>query len=279
MQTSICVTLIVISYFCTIQSTLSQQWDFRQSGTKAFSLSGASSTLKNEFSILNNPSTLPYVSGIRIGLGVNQIYLAEGLNTSSLGISYSINKIGLGLGIERFGDLILNKSRIRAGVAHKVGNSSIGMAFTLHQDYVEDYGYSKFLGFEFSSFTQLTSKISVSLIISNPIIYHMRWREASSKFIAITSGLSYVFSDSFILYLDFQKTSFNEFNSRIGATYNYQEKLFLYVGILTKPIQQSLGIGYKKGKFEFQMGASIHHTLGISCSGTILISFLKKHET
>jgi hypothetical protein len=94
---------------------------------------------------------------------------------------------------------------------------------------------------------------------------------------AISLGLAYELSTGILLSADCEKITNRPMRFKTGLEYNVRERLYLRVGMISRPFQFSFGFGFNTGRFRADLSSSYHRFLGFSPQLSVNYSITKGH--
>jgi hypothetical protein len=86
-------------------------------------------------------------------------------------------------------------------------------------------------------------------------------------------GLTYLFSKKVSWSLEAEKTIINPINVKTGLEIHPLDIFYIRLGVNSFPFQSAFGFGLSLDKFQFDMSANWHSTLGMSPSAGLKFTF------
>ena len=241
---------------------------------------GSLETLRQDtWAAANNPAELPAAEGVYAGLAANNHYLVEGLNNLAFTVRYDFNGNGVGMAgqISGFQPYLKQKyalsygrkwnDRLSAGVSLIYLNLKIAGQGILFHAATFKIGLAYHIG----------PLLRVSFCGSNPFR------------LAYSSGGNFRIPSRYIVGFSYQAMDYIEIAAeaetgtdlplmvRGGVEYEYRQKLFLRMGLMSSPFRITGGAGFSYYPLRLDISAEYHACLGFS-PGISLIYHPKKHE-
>ncbi|MEZ4884053.1 MAG: hypothetical protein R3E32_04870 [Chitinophagales bacterium] len=235
-------------------------------GAKSAALGGHSTTLKDVFSVFNNPAGLSSLEGFNVGIYAENRFLIEDLNLLGVGIALPTKSGSFGLGGTYFGNAAYSESYFTLAYSRLLArNLSIAVDFDYVNLSIEEFGstsaFTFGLGLQFSP----SKNIEIGASIYNPIRVQLTQDEESFLPSLIKVGLAYhPEEEGFTLLGEVEKDIDREAILKFGLDYQLIEKLSLRAGISTNPAYSSFGLGLNLGKMVVDFANRFHPVLGYS---------------
>lgn len=139
---------LLFTYFLTFLSVLwarqAQAQEICNFGARSASMGHAAVTLADVWALSNNPAGMAGLQEPQLGLSVESRFGMAAFTTVALQAVYPTQRHGTyGLSFSRFGDALFSFQHAGLGVAHRLGQFSLGAKADVWQAQVEGYGSRK----------------------------------------------------------------------------------------------------------------------------------------
>lgn len=242
------------------QSIFAQQ--FIPVGARINALGNTAVTLGDAFSVFSNPATLTSLPTQTAAAFFEQRYAVAGLNSMAFAYSHPIKTSCVALGTTRFGDELLNHSRVELGFGHKIRTVSLGGGLGYQQLFVTENGMAKALTLQFGG----TAEISKKLVYGAHVYNMLRAKAASESAlyypVIMKMGFSYLPINELIITTEVEKVSGLLPNFKAGLEYRLTEWFFARTAVNTAPSNGFGGIGLKFKECSLDYGVSFRSRLG-----------------
>ncbi len=233
------------------------------SGPRSNGVANSSITFSDVFSIFNNPGSLGYVENESVATGYHNRFEMEAFSTAFAVVNKKIKSGFASLGISRFGDELLNHSKIIAGYGNTLGIASIGGSITYHQLQIEGFGSRGFVTLDFGGVARITPEIQIGALIKNISQAKISEHTGEKYPVLIIAGLSYKPTTSLTLNVQINKNISDPAQIKTGLEYQIKA-IYLRSGFNTNPSWFAFGGGFHHKKFEFDYAIQNHPLLGRS---------------
>jgi hypothetical protein len=231
-------------------------------GARLNALGNSGAAFGDAFSIFSNPACMTQLKTSTIGLAVDHRYSVAGLNTASAAYTHVAKEVRLGLGLSRYGDDLLNHSRLGVAFAYRIRMVSLGGGLSVHQLSIADNGSSQNILFQMGGVAQITPKLSYGASVYN--LSRARVSANSTLYypVVMRMGLAYKPVDQATLIVEVEKQSQQKVNFKAGLEYRLGNYVFLRTGINTDPknVFGGLGLAWKSCALDYAL--SFHSRLG-----------------
>ena len=258
---------------------LTIQWGFSAgertpAGGRSLAMGGTSVAVCDFWSISNNQAGIAWHNGIHAGLGFENRFLMKDLMYEQIGFALPSKAGTFGLIVNRFGNT--QYSELKAGVcyARKFGKHfSVGVQLDYLRIHIGDYGNKNLVSCEIGLMYQADQRMNIGVQLLNPVpvIITTHPREQLPSVICI--GLSYRFSEYFLMAIEAEKDLENPLLFRAGAEYHFAKPAYARIGISTSPMSFTFGFGLEFGKIKLEMASGYRQALGFSPSGSLVYCF------
>ncbi len=244
-------------------------------GGRSLAMAGTSVTTCDLWSLCNNQAGTAWLKGISAGLSFENRFLLKELMYEQLGFALPSKAGTFGLLVNRFGNSQYSEFKAGVSYARKFGKRfSIGVQlFYMQIRIARDYGNKNLASCEIGLIYKADKHLSVGVQLLNPVPVKITVQPCEQLPTIICLGLSYGFSDSFLMCAEAQKDLENPLIIRTGAEYHFAKPAWARIGISTSPFSFTFGFGLEFGRVKLDMASGYHQELGFSPSGSITYSF------
>ncbi len=241
---------------------------YRPIGARAAALGRSAVCEQGLWALHNNPAGSALGRGWQCGLYYeNQWLLKETAFKSALGM-YAMEGVGsIGLSVVQLGSSVYNENLFGITYARAFGPY---LQMGLRAEYLlfhwgADYPHHHALGYTFGLQSQLTARLRLGAVLSNPLPYRLKTFDDESLPVVMRFGFAYQFTDDFIGVGDVEYDSHHR-GIRLGGGFEYTvtDRCFLRAGAQYHPNLLSFGVGYRIGPIHIDVSAQLHQVLGAS---------------
>ena len=234
-----------------------------QMGARATGMGYASSGLKDEWSLFNNPGGLGKISQLNTAFAYEVQSQLKSANRMGAVFNSPFKWGTPSVGLFRFGDDLYNEQVLSIGFGNQFGIASLGMKANLIQYRAEGFGVSTALSFDLGGITELTEKLSIGAYITNLSQSRIGVDEERLP-TRLTAGLSYNPDKNIFITTELSKELEYATTWRTGFEYSYHQKVFFRTGFNLNPNAGFFGIGVNKKKVRFDYAIQFNHLMGAS---------------
>ena len=233
-------------------------------GAKNAALGGQSTTLKDVFSVFNNPAGLSTLEDWNVGIYAENRFLVADLNLVGVGFNLPMKNGAFGFGGSYFGNTSYSESYITLAYSRLLSsNLSIAANFDYINLSIEEFGstsaFTFGLGLQFSP----SKNIDIGAHIHNPIRIQLNQNSEETIPSILKMGIAYhPDEDGFTLFAEVEKDIDKSAILKFGLDYQLIEKLSLRAGISSNPAYSSFGLGLNLGKVVLDFANRFHPVLG-----------------
>ncbi len=180
--------------------------------------------------------------------------------------TYPIKYGNFGLAYTYFGYNLYNEQKISLTYAKSfVDKFAFGISFNYFNTHIaQDYGNKGNFNVDLGILTKLNKNLTIGTHIIN-LTKSKLAKDIDEKIPTIYKvGLSYLFEDNFLLSIETEKDTQKKAIFKTGIEYNYQDFVFLRLGVSTNPFLTSYGIGFVWKNVNLDMAFSQHPILNYS---------------
>jgi hypothetical protein len=267
-------TFTIIFYFLIISNTVAQSGITMVSGAKGAAMANTANTFQDVFAITSNQAGIAFLKNTSVGLLAEQRFLNADIRQFGA-VAAMPSKFGsFGLLIQTFGFDIYNEQKIGLSYARKLSKKfAIGVQFDYLNTRISEYGSFNGISLEGGLQAEIIDNLWLGASIANPF----RVEIAPDEYLPtqFNFGLSYHFSDKIFLATEVEKDVEYPASARVGLDYRIIEPLSIRLGVGTKPIQNSFGVGIHLKNLTLDFAARYHQILGFTPTFSMTYEFEK----
>lgn len=270
-RTGLAAALLAISLFpyriCAV--------DNRQPGARAGSLSTSVVALPGIESLFHNQAGLSYLERTSFYLACESRFLLKELSLMAAGVAFPTGQGIFSTSFYRFGSDLFNSCKLGTAFSRKFGNSvSGGFQFDLiSEKYPENkYPFTAWVA-EFGIMAGNPQKFLTGFHFYNPMMARMKtaWGEEPLPRI-VRAGCSWMPGEGVTLCGEVEKTSRSKPICKTAVEFTPYPVLSFRMGLSSRPMKFTGGIGFRHGKVNFDIGFSYYGNLGYSPLAGITIA-------
>jgi hypothetical protein len=272
-----CISVLIIGLIAMPNFVLAGE-DTKTFGARSMGLGHASATILDEWAFFNNISGLAKIEKPTAILSYQNYYGLSLLNSIGAGVVFPFHQLGIGIGVQKFGDQYYNETSIGIGTAHNIGNVNLGLKINYHQISIEEIGVKRNLVLEFGGIAEISKQLSFGGHIYN--LTQSKINKEKKEFIPVVmkAGLSYKPYYKLILNIESEKQIYFRPLFKTGIEYSIIEKLKIRIGITLNPSRFFCGVGFSDKRFAINYAMCNHPVLGNSHQLSINYHLKKKIE-
>lgn len=239
-------------------------FDYPANSPKNAALSGSplASTYAGDGFLLN-PALLVNANRFYAALNYSQLFNLKELRYSSGMVGMSLKSLGLGVGVEDFGNTLYRETKISIGAAKLFYNNilAVGLAVQIYHVSIERYGSSNSFGLNLGMRYQLLAGLHVAGTIEN---FNRPKLNGFGEQIPqkIQIGVQYQPLEQLAAHLKVQKDSWFSSEVLIGIEYRMLSNLQLCSGFSTLASIPSFGVMLDVSNIEVSYALQYHFDLG-----------------
>ncbi|RDV17061.1 hypothetical protein DXT99_00645 [Pontibacter diazotrophicus] len=234
-------------------------------GARAAALGNASVTLPGLWALHNNVAGIANMVQPEAGAYVHNRFGVRAFTTAALQAVYPTVKYGTyGLSISRFGDELYSQQAIGIGVAHKLGQFSLGAKADVWQIAVEGYGSRKALALSVGGQGEIIPNLYFGAYAYNLNQARLSSFEDERLATIMKAGLSYRPYQRLLLAIETEKNIDYEADFKAGVEYQVlQEKFILRTGFSTLTRKATFGAGFRARQLQVDYALGSTTLLGL----------------
>jgi hypothetical protein len=243
---------------------LSQGW--LPVGARSNSMANASVSLSDAWAYHHNPGALAGVDKLSIGVSYENRFLLRELQSQGFVYAQPLKKGVISMGVQSYG--FTNYRTLRSGLGYSMKLSEKLMAgVQLNYQSLrlsEVYGSKQTVTAEFGMFFSLTERWSMGMSVFNLGRAKLSDYQDDRFSTLMRLGTNYRFSDKFMVVAEAEKDLDHPLRLKGGMEYAIAKPFFFRCGVSTKPVELTVGFGYKLKNVQLDLGSAYHQQLGWS---------------
>jgi hypothetical protein len=244
-------------------------------GGRSVAMGGCSVSVVDFWSVSNNPAGTAWLKTISTGIYFENRFLIKTLLYEELGFVLPVKAGTFGFVLSHSG--IARFSEIKAGIsyARKFGNYfSVGISVDyLRLNLPDEYGGKNLISCEFGLMYIPNKRLNLGIHIVNPVPIKITTHPVELLPTTVCLGVTYHFSDTFLVTIEAEKDLIHLPVFRVGAEYHFASSVYARLGVSTNPAKFAFGFGLEFGHFKIDLASEYHQVLGFSPSGSINYCF------
>ncbi|MFN8698392.1 MAG: hypothetical protein ACK500_11180 [Flavobacteriales bacterium] len=235
-------------------------------GARSASLAGASASLQDEWSVLNNQAGMAFLNTVHAGVFYESRFLVPGLGDKGLGVTAPVGLGAFGFSFRSFGFNLYSDSRAGLAYAIKLDEKiSLGVQANFHRIRIaEGYGTAQTLTIEGGAIYKMTERLTIAAHLFNPTRSQIADFNDERMVSVLKGGASYLFGNKVRLLSEIRKPSDRKPAISAGVEYQVVETLAVRVGAGSNPGLTSFGLGWQIQSWRIDASSSYHAILGFS---------------
>lgn len=235
-------------------------------GARSSAMGNASVTFQDIWAYNHNQAGLASLENISLAFHHENRFLLNENSMQSFGVAVPTNSGVFSLNLNYFGYSNYNESKIGFSYSRKlIDKLFIGIQMDYFYNYIADnYGNNSAVAAEIGILAEPVEKLFVGIHVFNPTRSLMDDYNNERIPTIFKIGLGYKFSDKLYISCETEKDLDKKPVYKAGFEYMAIDNLYFRIGILTNPLQNSFGIGYKISRFKADIAFSTHPTLGVT---------------
>jgi hypothetical protein len=235
-------------------------------GARSASLAGASASLDDEWSVLNNQAGMAFLNTVHAGVFYESRFLVPGLGDKGLGVTAPVGRGAFGLSFRSFGFNLYSDSRAGLAYAIKLDEKlSIGVQANFHRIRIaEGYGTAQAVTIEGGAIYRMTDRLTIAAHLFNPTRSQIADFNEERMVSVLKGGASYLFGNKVRLLSEIRKPSDRKPAIVAGVEYQVVETFSVRIGAGSNPGLTSFGLGWQIQSWRIDASSSYHAILGFS---------------
>lgn len=253
------LTLLIL--LCSAAVSFSQDFTL---GAREAAMGNASVAATHAWSFQHNSAALSFAEQAYLGLSVENRFSIQELSIGGAEFVQPTNSGVFALQLMHYGDELLSESQLGLAYARPFGKTfSAGMKLQYRDTRLGgEYGTRNAFLINLGLLTSLSKTLAVGVHLSNPnrTILSSDYKERYPTIFRM--GVAYRVSDKVLLLSEGEKKTQGALVGKLGFEYQIRQLFYLRTGIVTKPIQNSLGFGFCWNTFCLDVSTMRHWSLG-----------------
>lgn len=238
-----CLLALLLVYKTTKPQSVSTLMGARSAG-----IGYASSTLSDEWPLLNNPAGLSKIEYKTCGFAYALNPSLPGADRLAAVINVPVKLGVIGAGVFKFGDELYSEQIISAGYANQLGLASLGVKINYIQYRADAFGTKSVVSINFGGIAEITPLISIGAYIININQPKLASVDEERLPVKLVSGVQFNPSDELLLVLEIEKDISYDPTIKSGIEYVIHQKIKVRTGFNLGPNSIHGGVGYYSSK-------------------------------
>lgn len=255
-----------------------QQCNF---GARSAGMGYTSVAVADVWAMGNNTAGIANLSAPALGVYAENRFGERAFTTVALQAVYPTQKYGTyGLSLSRFGDALFSQQHAGLGVAHKLGQFSLGIKADVWQVSVQEYGSRKAVALAAGVQGEVMPDLYFGAFAYNLNQAKLASFEDERLPTTMKAGLSYRPTAKLLLAAETEKSIDHGADFKAGAEYALlQEKFVLRTGFSTLTGSLSFGAGFKARQLQVDYAFGSTTPIGNSHHVAVVYSFASAAST
>jgi hypothetical protein len=235
-------------------------------GARSAALGNASVTLPDLWALHNNVAGIASLKQPQIGAYAENRFGVRAFSTVAVQAVYPTARSGTyGFSLSRFGDALYNQQHVGIGIAHKLGQFSLGAKADLWQVAAEGYGSRKAVALSVGGQAEVVPGLYFGANAYNINQARLAAFDDERLPTIMKAGLSYRPYQKLLLLAETEKHIDFPADFKVGIEYQLlQEKLALRSGFSTQTHKATFGLGFRARHLQADYAFGSTTLLGIS---------------
>ncbi|TPE43720.1 PorV/PorQ family protein [Pontibacter mangrovi] len=252
-------------------------------GARAAGMAYATATLHDVWALSNNTAGIAALEQPSFGVQASTRYGERAFTTVALQAIYPTQKYGTyGLSMSRFGDALFSQQHAGLGVAHKLGNFSLGAKADVWQVSVQEYGSRKAVALSVGVQGEVLPDLYFGAFAYNLNQARLASLEDERLPTVMKAGLSYRPTSRLLIAAETEKSIDYDADFKAGAEYALlQRKFILRSGFSALSGSLSVGAGFRARQLQVDyaygstapIGSSHHLSLAYTLQSRTPVTF------
>lgn len=244
-------------------------------GARTAAMGYTSVALTDVWAVGNNTAGIANLPAPAIGVYAENRFGERAFTTVALQAVYPTQKYGTyGLTLSRFGDVLFNQQHAGLGVAHKLGQFSLGAKADVWQLSVQEYGSHKAVALSVGVQGEVLPQLYFGAFAYNLNQARLASFEDERLPTIMKAGLSYRPTSRFTLSAESEKNIDHKADFKAGVEYGLlQEKFILRSGFSSLSNSLTFGAGFKARQIQLDYALGATTPIGNSHHVAVAYSF------
>jgi len=234
-------------------------------GGRAAALANAVVMESDIWSVYHNQAGLGEYHNFAIGFHHENKYIIEEFGLHALALSLPVKSGTLGLSYTYFGFPKYNESKLGLAFGKSFGEKlSAGVQMNYHYVYITDeYENRHALTVEGGIQYKPIRTLRIGIHVFNPTRSRLSPVNLDTLITTLRAGISYSPLEKLWMALETEKSLNYKLRLKAGIEYEILEGLYLRTGIITHPVQNTFGLGFKIKRIDADVAFTNTQTLGL----------------
>lgn len=235
-------------------------------GARAAGMSWATVSLSDVWALSNNTAGITNLKAPTVGVYAENRFHEFAFTTIAMQAVYPTQKYGtFGLSMSRFGDELFSQQHIGLGLAHKLGQFSLGAKADVWQVAVKEYGSQKAVALSVGVQGEVVPQVYFGAFAYNLNQASLASFEDERLPTIMRAGLSYRATPRLLIAAETEKNIDHDADFKAGAEYALlQDKFMLRSGFSTLTRKATFGAGFKARQLQVDYALGSTTLLGFS---------------
>lgn len=249
-------------------------------GARAAGMGWAVVTVSDVWAMSNNTAGIANLNAPTAGVYAENRFGEFAFTTIALQTIYPTQKYGTyGLSMSRFGDALFSQQHVGLGMAHKLGQFSLGAKADVWQVAVKEYGSRKAVALSIGVQGEVVPQLYFGAFAYNLNQASLNSFEDERLPTTMKAGLSYKPTPRLLIAVETEKNIDHDADFKAGAEYALlQEKLLLRSGFSTRSNSLTFGTGFKARQVQVNYALGSTTLLGLSHYLSISYQFAARSD-
>ena len=208
-----------------------------------------------------------------MGFFSEQRYFTNELSTNGLVYNHPTTFGTYAFSLSRFGFSSFNQTNVGIATAKKISSStSIGFQLNYLHSHIERYPSLTSIYISLGILSKITNNITIGSKLFNPTRPVIGNFQKEKSPILFSIGANYK-KDDYQAFLDIEKSSNTNFNTKIGLVYCILNNFYARIGFNTEPSETTAGFGFKKKNIQIDFATAYLQQLGFTPSFSLTYEF------
>ncbi len=230
-------------------------------GGRSAAMGYASSTLTDEWSLLNNPAGLSKLKASTCGFAYALNPVLPGADRLAAVVARPLSLGVVGAGVFKFGDQLYSEQIISAGYANQFGLASLGVKVNYIQYRADGFGNKSVVSLNFGGIAEITPLLSVGAYIVNINQPKLSTVDEERLPVKLVTGIQFNPDDDLLLVVEIEKDIDHDPTIKGGVEYIIHEKIKARTGFNLGPNSIHGGIGYYTSRLNVDYALHYHPAL------------------
>lgn len=254
----------ILLLFLFVSINISAQVNF-PIGSRAAALSNAVVMDSDLWSVYHNQAGLGDYHNFSIGFHHENKYVVDEFALHALALAVPVKPGTFGFSYTYFGYPKYNESKIGLAFGKALGEKfTAGIQLNYHYVYIEAEESRQALSFEAGIQYKPLETIRIGIHVFNPTRQHLTPVFSDTLATTMRAGISYSPIEKLWMAIETEKSLNYNMRIKSGIEYEIINGISLRTGIITHPIQNSFGIGFKISKIKADVAFTHSDILGFT---------------